>query len=314
MRQLLGGGNRRLLERTSALGAKAAIQTSDIATNGRLYPEQANRFIDYVVDQSVMFKSGIRVVRMGADRHDVDKLSVGTRILRKATENDATATPVGITTAKKQLSVTEIILPADVTFSFLEDNIEREGFQDHLMSMFGVQLSNDLEDLAINGDSTTGSFLSIESGWLKLAIDDAETHIYDTNGGTDFRGTIFEGMLEAMPAQYRANRNNLKFFTSVNVKDQYRYQLGQRQTAGGDSIIQSDGGVMYAGIEVIGVPYMPDGSLMLTVPDNLVFGIRRDVNLGIWKNERKRVWEYTWTLRVDYQTVNGLAMVLGYNA
>lgn len=314
MRQVLGGGNRRLLERAGGPGTKAVIQTSDIATNGRLYPDQANRFIDYVVDQSVMFKSGIRVVRMRADRADIDKLSVGTRILRKATENDATATPVGVSTSKKQLSVTEIILPVDVTFSFLEDNIEREGIQDHLMSMFGLQLSNDLEDLALNGDGVTGPFLSIETGWLALAIADTETQIYDTNGSTDLRGTIFQGMLDKLPAQYQSNRNNLKYFVSVAAKNQYRYQLGQRQTAGGDNFIQQDGGVSYAGIEIIGVPYMPTGSFLLTVPDNLVFGIHRDVNLGIWKNERKRVWEYTWTCRVDYQTVNGLAMVLGYDA
>lgn len=160
-------GNRRLLERA---GQKAVIQTSDLAAAGRLNPEQADRFIDYVIDQSVMFKDGIRVRRMNADRADLDKLAVGTRVIRKATEGTAPTDLVGITASKRQLVVTEIILPADVTFTFMEDNIEREDFEDHLMRMFGIQLANDLEDLAIVGDTASADpFINIETGWIKIA-------------------------------------------------------------------------------------------------------------------------------------------------
>jgi len=306
-------GNRRLLERA---GAKAAIQTSDLSSSGRLNPEQADRFIDYVVDQSVLMKDGIRVRRMTADRADLDQLKVGARIIRKSTEGTDPAAPVGITTYKRQLTVTEIILPADVTFSFMEDNIERDNFEEHVMQMFGTQLSNDLEDLAINGDGTTGSFLSIEKGWIQLLKDASAptTNVYDTAGAADFRNVVFEGMLEKMPAKFKANKGALRFYVSVGNAEKYQFQIGQRQTGQGDAALTGEGALRYGGIQVVGAPYMPDDTHILTLPDNLVFGVRRDVSLGMFKNERKRVWEYTWTLRIDFEIVEPTAAVLAYDA
>ncbi len=308
-------GNRRLLERA---GAKAAIDTDVFGAmdvnGGHLYPEQADRFIDYVIDQSVLFKDGIRVRRMKADRADLDKIAVGTRVLRAAQEGVAPTDLVGVTASKRQLSVTEVIMPVDVTFSFFEDNIERENFDDHLMRMMATQLSNDLEDLAINGDDgSVDDFIGIEDGWLEL-LKDAADNIFDTNGGTDFRSAVFPGMLTALPAKFKANKRNLRYYTSVSNEEAYRFQLGQRQTQGGDQILLNGQPSTYDGIPVVGVPFMPNTHHLLTIPDNLVFGIRRDVNLGIFKHERKRVYEYTWTLRIDYQVVETDAAVLAYNS
>lgn len=307
-------GNRRLLERA---GAKAAITTSDLTggtKSGRLNPEQADRFIDYVVDQSVLFKQGIRVRRMNADRADLDKLAIGTRVIRKATENVAPTDLVGITTSKRQLTVTEIILPVDVTFSFYEDNIERENFEDHLMRMMATTLSNDLEDLAINGDTDSGdAFVQIEDGWVDL-LKTAADNVYDTNAGDDFRNTIFPGMLTAMPVKFKGNKSALRFYVSVTNEEKYRAQIAQRQTAGGDSVLLNGGSVTYDGIPVVGVPYLGNADSMLTLPDNLVFGVRRDISLGIFRHERKRAFEYTWTLRVDFQIVEPDAAVIAYDA
>lgn len=304
-------GTRRLLERANT---KAAVTTADIVASGRLNPEQADRFIDYVIDVSQLFRSGIRVRRMRADRADLDRITVGTRVLRAAVENTEPADLVGITTAKRQLSVTEIILPVDVTFSFFEDNIERENFQDHLMMLMATTLSNDLEDLAINGDGVTTPFLSIEQGWLTLLkVVSADQKRFDTAGSDDFRNIVWKGMLATLPVKFKGNKSLLRYFTSVTNEEKYRFQLGQRQTAGGDQILMGGGSVTYDGIPVVGIPLMPDTDHLLGLPDNLVFGIRRDVTLGIFKHERKRHFEYTWTLRVDFQIVTPEATVIGYD-
>jgi hypothetical protein len=61
-----------------------------------------------------------------------------------------------------------VILPVDVTFSFFEDNIERDNFEDHLMRTFATQLTKDLEDRAINGDDGSADpFLTL--GFARLA-------------------------------------------------------------------------------------------------------------------------------------------------
>lgn len=309
-------GTKRLLQRA---GTKAAIDTTVFASgSGRLNPEQADRFIDYIVDQSKILKDGIRIARMNADRRDLDKISVGARSLRKATEGVAPTDLVGVTTSKRQLVVTEIILPADVSFTFMEDNIERDNFDDHMLQLFGTQLSNDLEDLAINGDeadvSGDSDFLTIEDGWLTIMKSILSSpHKIDTAGGSDFRNVIFEAMLEALPPKFKANKSALRFYVSTNDELKYRFQVGQRQTAGGDSVLLGQQALPYGGVPVVGAPYMPDGTVILTIPDNLVMGIRRDVQMGLFKHERKRVWEYTWTMRVDFQVVEATAAVIAYN-
>lgn len=315
-------GNKALLERAGAKGFTDAIDSGDLTSGGRLNPEQADRFIDYVVDQSVLFKDGIRVRRMNSDRAQLDKLQVGTRILRKATEGTDPGTVAGIATAQRQLSVTELILPVDITFSFMEDNIERDNFEQHVMAMFGIQLSNDLEDLGINGDGVTTPFLSIEKGWLQIIKDEVASPgpnetapaRFDTNAATDFRNVIFPGMLALLPSKFKANKSALRFYVSVGNAEAYQFQIGQRQTMAGDAaLLVAQNALTYGGIPVVGATYMPDSNHLLTLPDNLVFGVRRDVSLGIFKNERKRVWEYTWTLRVDYEIVEPTAIVIGYN-
>jgi hypothetical protein len=302
-------GNRRLLERASG---KAAITTDDFSTGGRLNPEQANKFIDFVLDQSVLLKEGITVRRMTADRADIDKISIGTRVIQKATEITAPGTLVGTTPAKRQLTVTEIILPVDVSFSWMEDNIERENFADHLTAMMAKTLVNDLEDLAINGDGTTSGFLAIETGWIQLLKTAADLR-FDTGGSTDFRNVVFRQMLATLPAKFKANKKALRFYTSVGNEETYRYQIGQRQTPLGDSTLLNGGVVSYEGVPVIGVPYFPSDVHLLTLPENLVFGIRRLITLGQFRNERKRLHEYTWTCRVDFEYVESQAAVLAYD-
>jgi len=302
-------GTKRLLQRA---GQKAAVDTGVFASgSGRLNPEQSDRFIDYIIDQSVVMKTGIRVRRMNADRADLDKISVGARVLRKATEGLAPSDLVGVTTAKRQLVVTEIILPADVTFTWLEDNIERDNFEDHLMQMFGIQLANDLEELALIGDKSSGDpFIGIEDGWLKIAAAIPGANTFALNGSKDFRNVIFEGMLEKLPPKFKGNRAALRYYVSTNNAEKYQFQLGQRQTVGGDQWVTGQAPLTYGSIPIVGAPFMPDNQVVLTLPDNLVFGIRRDVSLGIFKHERKRVWEYTWTLRVDFEIVEGTALVI----
>jgi hypothetical protein len=305
-----GIGNRRLLERA---GTKAPVDTTTLATGGHLNPEQSDRFIDYVIDVTMLFKSGIRVRRMNRDRADLDKIAIGTRVIRKATEGVAPGTTVGVTTSKRSLSVVEIILPVDVTFSFFEDNIEQENFEDHLMRMQAITLGNDLEDLAISGDETSGDpFVNINTGWLAL-LTTANDRIFTAGGSDDFRNIVFKGMLATMPVKFKQNKAALRFFVSVTNEEKYRFQLGQRQTPGGDQILLQGGMVTYDGIGVVGAAYMPDDKHLLSIPDNLVFGIRRDVNLGIFKNERRRAFEYTWTMRIDYELVETSATVLAMN-
>ncbi|NSW82534.1 MAG: hypothetical protein HPY90_04535 [Syntrophothermus sp.] len=302
-----------------ALIAKAAITSADLATGGKLNPEQANKLIDYMVDQSAFLKD-IRTERMTGPTKDLDFIGVANRIIRKGVEATEPTETAGIQTSKKQLNSTEIILPADISLTFLEDNIEREGAEDHIARMLALQFANDLTDLAWNGDIATPNtdpfyaFLSIDDGFIKLAKASANTYKFDTNGSTDYKGVVFPGMLNMLPNKWKANKAELRFYVSPTVAEAYIEQLTTRQTAWADELLQTGKLPQYKGITIFPVDYIPDDVIVLTLRKNLATGIQREFTSDRERKPRKRVIEYTMTGRVDAaQIVVDDALVIGYN-
>ena len=92
-------------------------------TSGILKPAQANRFIDFVVDQSVVMQNS-RFVRMRTPDQDIDKLAVGTRLLAAATEVTDGSTNAVVTFSKVALTTKKMRLDWAISTESLEDNIE----------------------------------------------------------------------------------------------------------------------------------------------------------------------------------------------
>jgi hypothetical protein len=294
--------------------AKAAITSADLATGGKLNPEQANKFIDYMVDQSAFLKD-IRTERMGAPTKDLDFIGVANRIIRKGVEATEPTETAGIQTSKKQLNSVEVILPADISLTFLEDNIEKKGAEDHIARMLALQFSNDLTDLAWNGDTASADpFVQIDDGFIKLAKGSANTHKFDTNGSTDYKGVVFPGMLNMLPNKWKANKAELRFYVSPTVAEAYIEQLTTRQTAWADELLQTGKLPQYKGITIFPVDFIPDNVIVLTLRKNLAVGIQREFTSDRERKPRKRVIEYTMTGRVDAaQIVVDDALVIGYD-
>lgn len=297
-----------------ALIAKAAITSADLATGGKLNPEQANKFIDYMVDQSAFLKD-IRTERMAGPTKDLDFIGVANRIIRKGVEATEPTETAGIQTSKKQLNSVEVILPADISLTFLEDNIERAGAEDHIAQMLALQFANDLTDLAWNGDTASAdTFVQIDDGFIKLAKSSADNHKFDTNGSTDYKGVVFPGMLNMLPNKWKANKAELRFYVSPTVAEAYIEQLTTRQTAWADELLQTGKLPQYKGITIFPVDYIPDDVITLTLRKNLATGIQREFTSDRERKPRKRVIEYTMTGRVDAaQIVVDDALVIGYN-
>lgn len=178
---------------TSEIGA-AAVNTgtglSSITSNsgGALLPTQSRQFIDYIFDQMVLAKDGRRVV-MQANTMELDKVQVGSRMVRKANQAglgvfSAGSTSVGSTPSypqsanlgqaqftKVEVTTTKFRLDYELSTEALEDNIEGAGLEDHIARLMAVQFGNDLEDIAINGTAA-----DVAAG--------ASATIYDWTGGT----------------------------------------------------------------------------------------------------------------------------------
>jgi hypothetical protein len=318
------------------------IRTTEVGAGGGglLNAEQSNRFIDYMWDSTVL-GSMVRTVRMRASIMDIDKMGVGQRLMRVATEAIDDGVGVNATFTKISLTTTKLRLDWELSTESLEDNIEDEALEDHIARLMATQAGNDLEDVAINGDTalTGDPLLKAFNGWSKRAKTTA--HVVDAAGAGISRG-VFNTSLKNMPRKYMQRRANLKFFTGSNLIQDYLYSLSQSSSAGivpeditsgiirnGDVRTSGPAGFVSGfafGVPVQEVPLFSEtqngtysgaagqhGELWLTFPDNLIWGVKREIQVYREFKPKKDTIEYTMFCRVGTQIENEDAFVVTKN-
>jgi len=136
-----------------------------------LEAEEADRFIDYIVDESVM-KNSARIIKMQKETKNIRALGLGdSRFLYPGstfTSADYTKQhtdhKIALTSAKLRGCV--VIYDDD-----LEDNIEADAFADHIMRMVAGKIANELDEIFWIGDKIgLGNFASTDArslfaGW-----------------------------------------------------------------------------------------------------------------------------------------------------
>ena len=194
-----------------------AVNPTGVA-GGILLPEQARRFIDYVWDATVLAQDG-RKVTMRANTIELEKVNVGERVIRAAAQASNDYTNAGATFTKVELTTKKIRLDWEVSTEALEDNIEGGALEDHIVRLMTNAFANDIEDLAINGDGSTGDFLSIMNGFVNRATSggsgahEALVEVTDNKWTTD----VMQSIILAMPRKYRALKANLKFYAGTDA-------------------------------------------------------------------------------------------------
>jgi len=249
---------------------KSAITAADaLASYGKLNPRQADTWIDYVVDESFL-KNNARIVKFRNEQFDIDKIGIGARVMQPATEMVAPSNRRGVTTSKISLNPKEVILPWEISDSFLELSIEGAKGEDHIMRMFAKQAANDLEHLCLRGDilgeaglesdlwegGSTSQYvkdplLSLYQGWLRLA--DAG-HTLDV-AGADISLTVFSDMINSMPTKFRRNKRNLRFFMAPNLAQLYVEKISAREDMKGVRAAEGEMQTPF-GIPIVEVPLM----------------------------------------------------------
>ena len=270
-------------------------------SGGLLNPEQAKKFISYMTDKTALLKD-TRLEQMTAPEKQLDFLLIGSRLIRKATEASSPTELASANTSRKELRSVKVRLAADITSEFAEDNIEGESVRDRIARELAQQFGNDLADLMINGDTaatgTDASFLTIGDGIIKQAKTSTDTHKFKL-AGTDYKGTIFPGMLKLMPNKFKNDRSNMRIYCSSSVADTYILSVTDRATALGDDTLKTGLFDKFLGIKVFPVEYMPDDVIILTHRLNLVSGVQRAMKVYSQFNQRKDLTEYTMYMRLD---------------
>jgi HK97 family phage major capsid protein len=300
-----------------------AVNPSGDTGSGILRPEQARRFIDYVWDATVLAKDGRRVT-MKANTMELEKVNVGERVIRAASQGLGEYTNAGATFSKVELTTKKIRLDWEVSSEALEDNIEGAALEDHIVRLMTNAFGNDIEDLAINGTGTGGAFTSIMNGFVnQVTANTSASHesVANVVAGA-WTTNVLQDIILAMPRKYRALKNNLKFYAGTDVfqgivknngtladaiaeafvnkgpgteANRQAYLDGNAQTFGGARTTR------VLGIDVQEVPYYPAGYVDLTFPANRVWGFQRDITVNREYRPKKDTVEYTVFVRFGIQ-------------
>ena len=277
---------------------KADIAVANlVADGGYLNTEQSSAFIRKLIESPTILKL-VRTIRMGSPRREIDKIGFANRILRPAVSGVPLAADQRAKPDLEKLTMTtsEIIAEVNVPYDVLEDNIEKAGLEDTIMAMIVERAATDLEELLIQGDTDSAdSYLALFDGILKKIA----THTVNF-GDAAISKTLFKNAILEMPNKYLRRRDLMSHWLAPDQLTSYRDTLSNRMTILGDKHVETWSPVFGQGVPVKEAALMPATQGFFTFPQNLVFGIQRQIQIETDKDIRARVIIIVLTLRCAF--------------
>ena len=290
---------------------RADLALADLtADGGLLNPMQQNTFIRNIIDQPTILRE-VRTVPMNAPQMQINKIGFGSRILKPAPQTGGSGSgttgadpiePRHLALADRSktdlgqvvLNTKEIIAEVHIPDEVLEDNIERGDLQNTILALIAERAALDLEELIIQGDTASGdTYLALLDGVLKLST----SNVVDA-GGAPVSVDVFNDQKKALPTRFRRNLSSLRFYNSMDVESDYRVQVASRGTDLGDAVLTGNAPVPVLGVPLRGVALMPNASGLLINPQNIIWGVQRNIRIERDRDIRARVWIIVLTVRV----------------
>ena len=293
-------------------------KTLTILPSLTLQPEEADQFLDYIIDESVL-KNNCRIVKMSRSEKNIQGIGFGTgRFLKPAAT-------FGTSDYKKEFASNTIVLTtkkargcAVIYDDDLEDvTVETDDqFTDHILKMIAAQIANEIEEAAYIADiHALGGFpaddiRSMWDGWRYIIMHSAagedyendvsgSAHLLDATADFSTAGKIverevaapydqeykFSKAIRTMPSKYKkkGGLGALRLFQNDNVEQDYLDALTKRATALGDVAITGKAGEDYAfgKVKLVSIPAMP---ITLDAAGKLDAGDYCDSMLTHWQN------------------------------
>ena len=294
--------------RTDMAGAKALLNDEQFAQFMRAA----------TINQTILNDASFR--RMNSMNQVVSSTKIVGRVLQSGYKSAGVTqdnlTPATIGFGKAELNATKLKALTSILDDDKEDNIEREAFEQTLLTMMGEAVGIDLEAVAVYGDTTKTGLFGTMDGWLKTST----RHISSFTGTTIVEK--FDEMIAQMPAAYRqANlMKDLVFYAPFEVIEEYRNFLIDRETGLGDSSLLNAEELKYKGIPVKYAPVLDaaDGRtscgytpIILTVPEFLWLGMYKDISIEPKRIVENEETEYYYRMRCDASLQWNDAVVVG---
>ena len=201
------------------------IQTGSLS-HGLLNPEQARKFIQQTFEATNLGPL-VRHVMRTAKSGEIDKIGIGSRLLRAKVENQDDGYRAGVTTSVIEYACKAVRLPWEITEETLRENIEGQQLEAIITNLMTRQLGVDLEDIYLNGDESTPptdkdyDFLKLNDGWIKQISNGG--HVYDAASDTTMSLDIFYKTLQQLPNKY--NNGRLRWLMSPKRAQQWELYL-----------------------------------------------------------------------------------------
>ena len=297
------------------LARRADLVLADLNSNGGLLaPEQANTFIDMVMEEPTVLRQ-VRQERMNAPEKKINKIGFGSRILKAAPQGStpfqqdnainnrylAAADRSKPTTSQITLQTKEVMAEVRLPYEVLEDNIEGQSFESHVMRLIAGRVAIDMEEYGLYADTASGdALLALQDGWLKRMT----SHVVN-NASAGVSPTMFQSGMLAMPQKYLRNIAQMKHIVSVANTIKYRGKVAERSTGYGDSMLTGSAPIYALGVQVEAAPMLAaqgtGNNGIFTYPQNLIFGIQRQIQVETDKDIRSREIIIVLTARVALQ-------------
>lgn len=283
---------------------------------GKLRPEQSDTFFRKVFDRTGLVND-IRSVQMTADTMNINKIGLGSRILRVApsgtapylvdgvgetysnNRNLASADRFSPSFEQVQLTVKEYMAEIHLTDDVIENNLEQDAIVSTIMDMASQRLALDIEEAVISGDTTNGALdavLQLQDGVLKRVT----TNVVDLAGAT-VGLDAFASLQTALPTKYLRNLTSMRYYLHNYKEMAWRQQLSGRGSALGDAAITTAAQVPALGIPLQTVPLMPQSTILFTDPKNIIVGVQRDMRLETERMPRARQTAFIFTIKFGIQ-------------
>lgn len=277
------------------------------SAGGVLPPTSYREFLNDMISTSPIL-SVWNMVTVNRPQMELHSLTAATRQFKVATPGTEIATGT-VTPVERTLDPTRAVLVLDVSYDWLEDNADERDADAVIRAYLANLASWDLVDLAGNGDGSTGTFLSINSGFPVLAAADSNVNDYDGTN-TTFLGAsgILASMRAVMPEQYLPGS---AFFMARSEFETLVGELAARATPLGDQVLRTGGPVMVDGHDCYGVYQWPVDKLILTQPKNLFVGMWHAIRVTAEDKPAASCIRYVVDMRFDFNHGVGKAMVYG---
>jgi len=281
-----------------------------------------DEFFEEVQNQTAVLDR-VRTVDMPREKMKIPKIGIGERLMTEQGDRSTVTEDDTVTTDGVEMDAVKTTIQWSLPQEAVEDVVN--DVPDIVLGKYERQFAVDAEDLGANGDEGATGFEAINDGWFAIAEARGSPQYFhdDAGDGTGnnqpVNTAMFDGAIRTLDSKYF--RTEPVFMVNTKHIQQYFGQLESRNDGIGVAVLQGDMDVNPFGYDIVGSPVFPETEALFTAPENLIWGLHRDVELDVLEQsddilDKDLFAKYALRARHDYQVEDedGVVRITGIEA